>query len=73
MSKQYHRLHQYLEKYVVYESDLLSYRNGKSYLDLSRDVKEDIHQDQRNLEKSRSELMRFEMLFKEVGCSSRCK
>lgn len=64
MSKQYHRLHQYLEKYVVYESDLLSYRNGKSYLDLSRDVKEDIHQDQRNLEKSRSELMRFEMLLK---------
>ncbi len=67
ISAHYDRLNAYLQQYVQYESDLLSYRKGKSYLELSRDVSQDIRDHQRLLEKTVSELNLYQKLLERWG------
>lgn len=67
ISAQYDRLNTYLQQYVQYESDLLSYRKGKSYLELSRDVSQDIRNHQRLLEKTVSELDQYQKMLSQWG------
>lgn len=65
VAAQYDRLDDYLRDYLKYESDLLSYRQGKSYLDLSKDVREEIREKQILLERTAAELEVFEQKLKD--------